>query len=151
MMKWHIHTFLELSNVALYNILKARVDVFVVEQTCPYPELDNHDLNAIHYYATNNGEVAANVRILPKGVKYEEASIGRVLVVNKYRRQGLARELFQRAMDYTRYELKERKIRLQAQVYLEQFYQSFGFKRISEPYLEDGIPHVDLLWEEITE
>ena len=95
---------------ALYNILKARVDVFVVEQTCPYPELDNHDLNAIHYYATNNGEVAANVRILPKGVKYE-ASIGRVLVVNKYRRQGLKRINFSEHRIYT-LQIKKRKIRV---------------------------------------
>lgn len=144
-MIWNLKTFQELSNVDLYQLLKARTDVFVVEQNCPYPELDNYDQTSIHYYLKVNNEVAAYVRILPKGSKYLKASIGRVLVVKKYRGNGYARELMQKAIDYVVSDWGEKEIKIQAQVYLERFYTSLGFKKINMSYLEDGIPHIDMI------
>lgn len=146
-MKWYINSFQDLSNESLYKILKARTDVFVVEQNCPYPELDNYDQASIHYYLKVNNEIAAYVRILPKGSKYREVSIGRVLVAKKYRGNGYARELMQKAIDYVVSDWGETEIKIQAQVYLEEFYTSLGFRKNSMSYLEDGIPHIDMIWD----
>lgn len=147
-MKYYIKSFSELTNNELYKLLKARVDVFVVEQACPYPEIDNYDQDAIHYFLKNKQDIVAMVRLLPSGTRYSEASIGRVLVTKKYRNQGYAREIMEKALLFIRNEWKEAKIKLQAQVYLEKFYASLGFKRITEEYLEDNIPHVDMIWEQ---
>lgn len=118
----------------------------MVEQDCPYPELDDHDRNAYHLFKTVNDEIAAYSRLLPQGTVYEEASIGRVLVNKEFRKQGLGRELLERSMDFLQEELGENKIKLQAQEYLRDLYASFGFKPVSEVYLEDGIPHVDMIY-----
>lgn len=146
-MEWITKTFNELTNEELYAILKIRVDIFVVEQECPYPELDNFDQQAIHYFLKINGEIAANVRILPSGCKYEDVSIGRVLVAEKFRDRGYAGQMMQRAIDYIVNEWKETRIKLQGQEYLKNFYSNLGFKRVSDIYLEDDIPHVDMIWE----
>lgn len=146
-MNWNIKTFQELSNEILYQIMRERVDVFVVEQTCPYPELDNYDQAAIHYFLKINNEIAAYVRMLPSGSKYEEASIGRVMVMKEYRGHGYAGVLMQKAMDYISEEWGETKIKIQAQFYLKTFYTNLGFKQLSDSYLEDGIPHIDMVWE----
>lgn len=147
-MKYVIKTFDELTNHELYQILKTRVDVFVVEQTCPYPEIDDYDQHAIHYFLKEKNNLVAYTRLLPSQSRYNEASIGRVLVTPKYRKHGYAREMMERAIKYINYEWKETKIKLQAQVYLESFYTSLGFIRVSEEYLEDNIPHVDMIWEQ---
>ncbi|SHG08677.1 GNAT family N-acetyltransferase [Ornithinibacillus halophilus] len=145
-MEWNIKKFTDLSNKEMYELLKARVDVFVVEQNCPYPELDNLDQQSIHYFLKVDGEIAANVRLLPKGLKYEEAaSIGRVLVVEKFRGNGFAHEIMKRAIRFIEDEWNEECIKIQAQEYLNDFYGSHGFDRISDTYLEDGIPHIDML------
>lgn len=144
-MEWHVKTFQELSNEELYQLLKARTDVFVVEQNCPYPELDNYDQVSIHYFSKVNNEIAAYVRILPKESKYLEVSIGRVMVAKKYRGYGYARELMQKAIDFVVDDWAETKIKIQAQVYLENFYFSLGFRKITATYLEDGIPHIDMI------
>ncbi|WP_047983168.1 GNAT family N-acetyltransferase [Ornithinibacillus californiensis] len=147
-MEWHMKTFKELTNQELYALLKARTDVFVVEQACPYPELDDLDQDSVHYYLTVGGEIAANVRLLPRGLKYEEfAAIGRVLVVSKFRSFGYARMIMEKAITYIHEVWQEDKIKIQAQVYLKDFYGSLGFKQITDEYLEDGIPHIDMLLE----
>ncbi|MGY0693647.1 GNAT family N-acetyltransferase [Virgibacillus sp. FSP13] len=145
---WYIKSFQEIPAEELYQLIKARIDVFVVEQTCPYEELDNNDQDAIHYFLKIDDEVAAYVRILPKGLKYPEASIGRVLVVKKFRGNGYAKQIMQKAIAFVRDEWKENKIKIQAQEYLQHFYASFGFEQISDVYLEDDIPHVDMIWRE---
>ncbi|WP_188456103.1 GNAT family N-acetyltransferase [Virgibacillus oceani] len=146
-MNWYIKSFQEFSADELYQIIKARVDVFVVEQACPYYELDNHDQRSIHYYLKVDNEIAAYVRIVPKESKYPEVSIGRVLVSEKFRGQGYAKEIMQRAIEYIFEEWNENKIKIQAQEYLKKFYSSFGFRQISDSYLEDNIPHIDMILE----
>src|SRR5699024_8905851 len=130
-MHWHSKTFEELTNDELYNILKARVDVFVVEQACPYEEVDNYDQKAIHYFAEKDGSIAALVRILPKHTTYDEVAIGRVLVTKAFRGQGLAREIMNRAIAFVAEEWNEHTIKIQAQTYLQAFYESLGFEKIS--------------------
>lgn len=147
-MQYYLSTFDELSNHELYQLLKARVDVFVVEQACPYPELDDNDQAAMHYFIKDGENIVAVVRILPSGTRYDVPSIGRVLVTEGYRGHGYARELLVKSIEFIQNEWKEKRIRLQAQVYLEEFYASLGFERISEEYLDDNIPHVDMIWQQ---
>ncbi|WP_284141680.1 MULTISPECIES: GNAT family N-acetyltransferase [unclassified Virgibacillus] len=146
-MKWHIKSFADLTNNELYHILKARVDIFVVEQACPYPELDNYDQQSIHYYLTDGEQLVAYVRILPAGYKYKEASIGRVIVNKSYRGKGIGKKLMQNAVNYTTNNMGEKTIKIQAQSHLEAFYSSLGFRKISAVYLDDGIPHIDMRYE----
>lgn len=135
----------------LYTLLKERTAVFVVEQNCPYLEVDGKDPESYHLFAEKQGEMIAYLRILPPGVSYPEASLGRIFVKKEYRGQRFAEELVSRGIDYIKKELEEEVIKIQAQDYLRKFYQSFGFHPISEVYLEDNIPHVDMLLKEGTE
>ena len=144
-MNFKLKTFNELTNTELYNILQERTNVFVVEQKCPYPEVDGKDVQSYHLYKEQDGEIVAYLRILPPGVSYAELSIGRVLVKKEYRGQRLAHELMARALQFIEDELNETTVKIQAQDYLRNFYSSFGFEAISEVYLDDGIPHVDML------
>lgn len=144
-MSWQLKTFEQLTKDELYTIIKERINIFVVEQNCPYPELDDLDQGSFHLFSEQKGEIRAYCRILPKGLKYTEVSIGRVIVKESYRRMGLASELMRNAINYVEKELNEIQIKIQAQDHLREFYGTFGFKPISETYLEDGIPHVDML------
>jgi ElaA protein len=144
-MSWNLKRFDDLTNKELYIILKERTTVFVVEQNCPYPEVDGKDPQTYHLFKEENGEIIAYLRVLPAGVSYQEASIGRVLVKKEYRGRGIAEELLRRGLDFIHDELKENTVKIQAQDYLRKFYGSFGFKAITETYLEDNIPHVDML------
>ncbi|MDE5415561.1 GNAT family N-acetyltransferase [Alkalihalobacterium chitinilyticum] len=145
-MEWKLKTFEELTNLEVYNILKERTNVFVVEQNCPYEEVDGYDLVSHHLFKELNGEVVAYLRILPKHAKYKECSIGRVIVKKEYRGTGLAKEMLKRAITIIEQDLNETEIKIQAQQYLELFYGSFGFKTISDVYLEDDIPHIDMIY-----
>lgn len=144
-MTWNLKTYNELTKDQLYSIIKERINIFVVEQNCPYPELDDLDQGSFHLFFEENAEIRAYLRILPKGLKYKEVSIGRVIVKESYRRKGIASDLMRRAIDFIEKELHETEIKIQAQDHLRGFYGSFGFKPISETYLEDGIPHVDMI------
>ncbi|MER1958917.1 MAG: GNAT family N-acetyltransferase [Solibacillus sp.] len=144
-MNFTLKTFDQLTNTELYNILQERTNVFIVEQNCPYPEVDGKDGQSYHLYKEENGEIVAYLRILPPGVSYAELSIGRVLVKKEYRGQGLAHSLMAQALQFISDELNETTVKIQAQDYLRNFYSSFGFEAISEVYLDDGIPHVDML------
>ncbi|WRP07420.1 GNAT family N-acetyltransferase [Rossellomorea aquimaris] len=144
-MNWKLKSFNELSTHELYGILQVRTQVFVVEQECPYMEVDGKDLHAYHLYKEENGDVVAYARLLPAGVSYKEPSIGRVLVKDDYRGKGLASELVKRGLDFIHDELSERTVKIQAQEYLREFYGSFGFRAITETYLDDGIPHIDMI------
>lgn len=144
-MNWYIKKYDELSIDELYNIIKTRVDVFIVEQQCPYPELDNYDQLSIHYFIKIDNEIAAYVRLLPKNTKYKEASIGRVLVAEKHRGKGYAKKIMNSAIQYIKNKWQEKEVQIQAQQYLHSFYSSLGFKQISDVYLEDGIPHINMI------
>jgi len=144
-MQWHLKSFEQLSGDELYRILRERVGVFMLEQNCLYPEIDGKDPQCHHLFAEKDGQIAAYCRLLPPGVAYTQCSIGRVLVNDAFRGQGLAQEMMSRAIAFLTEESGEKEIKIQAQHYLEKFYGSFGFRPISEVYPEDGIPHVDML------
>ncbi|GLF91322.1 GNAT family acetyltransferase [Bacillus safensis] len=145
--KWTCHTFEQLSKEDLYLVLMERVNVFVVEQACPYPEIDHRDQEAIHLVAKENNAIVAYCRIFQKGIMYKEASIGRVLVTQAGRKKGYGKILLDKAIEKLN-ELGEKRIKIQAQAYLKSFYESFGFKAVSDCYDEDGIPHLDMVREE---
>ncbi|ALS79763.1 MULTISPECIES: GNAT family N-acetyltransferase [Planococcus] len=145
-MDFKIYQFDDLSARTLYDVLKLRVDVFVVEQNCPYPEIDGLDQQAIHLLYSENDAILAYARLVPAGLKYEFPSIGRVIVHKEARGRGLAKQLIEKSIDYISEQWQAQAIQLQGQVYLQEFYQSFGFQPTSESYDEDGIPHVDMKW-----
>lgn len=142
---WRLKAFDDLSRAELYALLAVRVAVFVVEQDCPYQEIDGRDGAALHLAAwTPGGEVAAYARILPPGTRFEQPSIGRVLTAAGHRRIGLGQTLMRRAIAETRSRFPGFDVRISAQCYLERFYTDLGFRLDSDPYDEDGIPHVDM-------
>lgn len=144
-MDWKIKTFDELTAKELYDILQQRCDIFVVEQTCPYPDIDGADLKTWQLFAyAEDGTLAASMRLLPAGVTYDAFAMGRVAVARQFRGHGIAREMMEKAIAFARNELGEKLIKIGAQEYLLSFYSSLGFRPISEVYLEDGIPHIDM-------
>ncbi len=143
--KWCAQTFDELSNKELFSIYKLRTAVFVVEQNCPYQEVDDKDLQAIHFSGYLGEDLVAYCRILPAGVSYPEISIGRVVVAPEYRKSGVGRELMAQALAYIENSMNTAIVRISAQTYLKQFYESLGFVQQKEEYLEDGIPHIEML------
>lgn len=145
-MHWEIKAFDQLSLQELYTILTLRTNVFVVEQACPYPEVDGKDPNCLHLLGTINGELVAYLRILPAGLRYDKVSIGRVVIKPSHRGKGLGRLMMEQAIHCITNEWKESQIIIGAQAYLEKFYQSLGFEPVSEVYLEDDIPHLDMLY-----
>lgn len=145
-MNWKIKSFEELKNKELYNILNLRSEVFVVEQECPFNDCDGNDENCYHLYLEENEEILAYLRIVQKGISYDEMSIGRVVVSKGARGRGIARKLMLKGIEFIEKELNENEIRISAQAYLVDFYKSLGFEEVSEVYLEDNIPHVEMLY-----
>ena len=143
-MDWYIKKFEQLSLDELYDILKMRSEIFVVEQECVYLDVDGKDKDVFHLFLKENNKILAYCRILPRGIAYEEASIGRVIVNRNFRKEKLGETLITKAISYLKDVLKEKEIKIQAQAYLRSFYKKFGFQEISEEYLEDGIPHIDM-------
>ncbi len=138
-------TLEEMSSLELHHLYKLRTDIFVVEQKCAYPEVDDCDLAAFHTLLFSDGELLACARLLPPGQNYPQPSIGRVAVREDVRGRGYAREVFRQTLHLAA-ELHPRKeIKVQAQTYLEPFYQAFGFKTISDPYPDFGVMHVDMI------
>ena len=147
-MKWYCKTFQELSLSEFYQILQLRIDVFVVEQNCVYHELDGKDQKAYHLFACDedsDSKIVAYSRIFNAGDYYKEAAFGRVVVAPDYRDQKLGYQLIQKSIAFIDNKLKSSAIKISAQTYLKKFYESFGFKQINVPYLDDGIPHIDML------
>lgn len=141
-MKWIFKTFNELTVEEFHAILKLRIDIFVVEQNCPYPELDGKDQLAYHYYGVNDAnKIIAYSRFFKAGDYYQEAAFGRVAVDKKYRNQKLGKELIKNTIDKMEELFGKSSIKIGGQQYLQKFYESFGFQIIGEPYIEDGIPH----------
>jgi len=135
----------ELSAEQVYAVLAARVAIFVVEQNCAYQELDGLDGEAEHLIVWSGKEVAGYLRVLGPGTRFEDPSIGRIITTQPFRGSGLGREVVAKGLERTRMRYPGRPVRISAQKYLEKFYRDFGFVTVSEPYLEDGIPHVEML------
>ena len=142
-----IKTFSELSKQELYQILRLRSEVFVVEQNCIYQDIDNKDQNAIHLYYKKNDEILAYTRIFKAGYYYENPCIGRVVVLKKKRGKDLGKKVMRYSIEFIKQNLKAEKIELSAQKYLDKFYKDLGFYKIGEEYLEDGIPHQRMIKE----
>jgi len=142
---WRLHAFAEFDAATLYRVLSARMAVFVVEQACPYQDIDGLDAEALHLSGWSaDGELAAYARLLPPGTRFGPPSIGRVLTTTGHRRRGLGRELMRRAIATAHDRWPGMDIRISAQCYLEPFYADLGFRVETEPYDEDGIPHIDM-------
>jgi len=145
-MEIKIKKFNELTTEELYKILRVRNEVFVVEQTCIYQDCGNKDYDSYHLYVEEGNEVVGYLRIVNKGISYDEISIGRVLVKETHRNKGLSRKIMLEAIKFIEEKLHSTEIRLSGQVYIKGFYESLGFKQVSEEYLEDDIPHVEMLY-----
>jgi ElaA protein len=143
--RWQWCRLDDLSLQQVYAIFAAREAVFVVEQACAYQELDGLDAGAQHLVAWTGGEVAAYLRVLAAGVRFAEPSIGRVLTTVGFRHRGLGRELMTKALEQIDTLYAGQAVRISAQTYLETFYGALGFVPVSEYYLEDGIPHIEML------
>lgn len=144
MENWKLKTFDQLTTTEMYNLLSLRTAVFVVEQNCPYQELDGKDQVAQHLWLENEaGEVVALCRLLPQGLSFAEASIGRVLVNPAYRGENWGRALVKAALEVLQ-QAGEVAVTIEAQYYLRDFYRGFGFVENSEPFDEDGIKHVNM-------
>ena len=138
---WVIKPFEELTARELHLIYKERTAVFVVEQNCPYQEVDDTDLVSIHFWKQADDRLLAYARLIPE---LDDVRIGRVLVPQGERTHGYGQELMQVVLEYAKTHFPELPIHAQAQAYLQDFYASFGFRPVSEVYLEDDIPHIDM-------
>jgi ElaA protein len=135
----------DLSARQLYKLLAARSAVFVIEQNCVYQDMDGLDLDAVHLIGWSGPEVACCLRLLAPGAKYPEASIGRVLTTALARGSGAGREMLSLAVNRLDQDYPAHATRIGAQAYLQKFYGDFGFRTVSDIYMEDGIPHVEML------
>lgn len=141
--------FNELTINELYDLLRLRAKVFVVEQQAAYQDIDDKDQESIHLFIKNDEDlIVSYVRLLPRGLSYEtDASIGRVVTDPDYRKNKYTKALISQGIQIILNEFKTRTIRISAQTYLIDYYSTFGFKVVSEEYLEDGLPHKEMLLE----
>jgi len=142
---WNFKKFEELTPSELYSIMQLRNEVFVVEQNCVYQDADNKDLLSYHLMGWNQQKLVAYTRILAPGIAFEEASIGRVVTSPSVRRTGIGFELMNRSISKTTELFGNFPIRIGAQLYLQKFYTSLGFEKDSDTYLEDNIPHIEMV------
>ena len=143
---WHCKKFIELTAKELYEIMKLRSEVFVVEQQCIYLDADGKDEESYHLFTWQHGNIAAYARLLPPGIAFKEASIGRVLTANAHRKKGYGVSLMQQAIAQILPLFNTHKISIGAQFYLKKFYEDLGFLQTSNIYKEDGIAHIEMLW-----
>jgi ElaA protein len=141
---WALKSFYDLTTAELYAILQLRIEVFSVEQNCVYQDADGKDLAAYHLCGWACETLAAYCRILPAGISYSHPGIGRVVTSPQYRKGGYGRQLMQLAIAKTIARFNDPIIIISAQQYLTHFYQSVGFTQVSDPYPEDGIPHIKM-------
>jgi ElaA protein len=145
-LKWKLNYFKELSTEELYTILQLRNEVFVVEQNCVYQDADSKDSISFHLSGWDGVNLVAYCRILPPGVSYTEASIGRVVSSPQYRNKGYGKQLMNEAIIHTLAQFECNTIKISAQLYLQKFYEQLGFIKLSDSYLEDNIPHIEMLF-----
>lgn len=145
--EWKIKPFKALSVNELYDILQLRSRVFVVEQNCVYLDPDGKDKEALHLFGIFDEKIVAHARLFASGITFENASIGRVTVDPDYRDRKWGQELMKEAIAGIRLYFGEDKIKIGAQLYLKKFYENQGFVQTSEMYLEDDIPHIEMVRE----
>ena len=140
-------SFEQLLSSELYEILRLRAAVFVVEQDCVYQDIDNKDQKALHIIGSKNNKIVAYARILDQGVYFEEAAIGRVIIAQTERQFGYGHELVDTSIAGIYKNFGTKTIKISAQKHLEKFYQQHGFITIGQEYIEDGIPHIAMVKE----
>jgi ElaA protein len=144
--QWQCKTFDALNAAELYALLQLRTEVFVVEQTCIFQDMDGADDQALHLMGTRDGQLVAYARLFPAGVKFDEASIGRVITRHSARGSGLGHALIRQAMAALVAQWGEQPIRIGAQARLKAYYARHGFVDVGKPYIEDGIDHIEMVW-----
>jgi len=145
-MHYQVQTFSELTNREVYRMLQLRSEVFVVEQTCIYQDMDNKDIDALHVLGTSSEEICAYARILSASKVPGEVAIGRVITSHSYRGKGEGHRLMAFCMNYVKERFACPSVRISAQEHLVTFYASHGFEITGNNYLEDGIPHCEMLY-----
>ena len=142
-METFVKRFNELTVDELYEILKLRADVFVIEQQCIYPDIDQKDRKSLHVFVKDQDEVIAYLRVLEKGVSFDKVGIGRV--ISKYRRKGLGTIVLKAGIQAAKEMYHANEIIIEAQTYAKSFYELQGFVQCSDEFLEDGIPHIKMI------
>ena len=146
-LKWKIKPFEALNVNELYDLLKLRSEIFVVEQNCVYLDLDGKDKKALHLIGEYDNKIVAYVRLFDAGITFDNASIGRVVIDADYRDRKWGHDLMREAISAIKSNFNKEKITIGAQLYLKKFYESHGFVQSSEMYLEDDIPHIEMIRE----
>jgi len=139
--------FKELTTKELYNIMHLRIEVFCIEQNCPYQDADGRDIDSWHLMMVDSdNKLIAYSRLLPKGIAYADyASIGRVVNAKSVRMQGMGKLLMQKSLEHAKQLFGDTPIKISAQAYLRNFYSAFGFVHTGEEYIEDHIPHIGMI------
>ena len=148
-MNWLCKKFDDLTPHELYAILQLRNIVFAVEQNCVYPDMDNKDQYCYHLMGWDNNKLVAYTRLVPPGISYSEAAIGRVVTAPQARRSGFGKELMKLSIDKCRELFSITIIKIGAQLYLKKLYESLGFIQTSDIYDEDGIDHIEMTLDQI--
>ncbi|HOZ64498.1 MAG TPA: GNAT family N-acetyltransferase [Burkholderiaceae bacterium] len=146
MIAWKFVAFDELTLRELYELLQLRTEVFTVEQNCVFQDIDGADDQAMHLLGTQNNQLVAYARCFPAGVKFAEASIGRVVTRSLARGSGLGHLLIQQAVSSVCALWGPQPIRIGAQARLKAYYSGHGFVDVGVPYVEDGIDHLEMVW-----
>lgn len=144
---WHFKNFDQLTPAELYEILRLRNEVFVVEQNCVYNECDGKDYKCLQLWCTLDGQIVGSCRIVPPGVSYDEPSFGRIVSKPGFRDLKLGHRMMNFILQIIRNYYHTERVRISAQVYLKKFYETYGFRQVSEEYLEDLLPHMEMLRE----
>lgn len=145
-MKIEVKAFNEFTIQEMYTVLQLRSEVFVVEQDCVYQDIDNKDQKALHVLGIKNNIIVAYARIFKAGDYFDDASIGRVVVKKEERKYGFGKDIMVASIEAIKNNFGASKIHISAQKYLKNFYSDLGFKQVGVAYLEDGIPHVGMLF-----
>lgn len=149
MIIWKCKSFRDLTVYELYAIMRLRIEVFVVEQNCPFRDADNKDQHCYHLCGWDGDALVAYVRLVPPGVSYTQPSIGRVVTAPSHRGTGAGRALMLRAIEDCQLLFGRTNIKIGAQLYLKKFYESLGFAQTSDIYVEDGIEHIEMIFEHV--
>ena len=143
---WSCLRLSEMTVQRVHEILKTRQEVFVLEQRCLYPDIDDIDISCFHMMGYNSNQtLVAYCRLIEPGIVFNELAIGRVLITKQYRGMGLARRLMFEAHKYCETVIGSKEIRLNAQLYLQKFYEDIGYECVSNPYDDDGVMHIEML------